>query len=125
MKETQIIEKRKSARWKTSRFFSRVKKSQKRYFNVVNESNNESIGHLVDLSPDGLKTIGGLDISRTKPMSLKMELPREMNDVKEVSFVAQCTWCAKDAESELYLAGYKIISISPSARKVLETIVAE
>ena len=125
MRESSVSERRKLARWRTASFFSQNKKFERKFFDVIDETRKESIGHLVDLNVEGLKTIGGAIIERGKRLNLRIDLPREVKGVQKILIVAQCMWSEKDVNPQFYLAGFKIISISPPFAEIIETLIGE
>lgn len=125
MNDSRVSEKRKLARWRTATFFSKDKRFERKFFDVISEAKRESIGHLVDLNVEGLKIIGVEAVEKGKRLNLRIDLPREVKGVQQIFIVAQCMWSEKDVNPQFYLTGFKIISISPPFAEIIETLIGQ
>ncbi|MEP0827012.1 MAG: PilZ domain-containing protein [bacterium] len=123
MEKTLSKEKRKLARWRTSYFFRQGHSYEQNYFEVVNVKTNESIGHLIDLTLEGMKTLGPTAVNRDETYHFRINLPKEVKGVQKITVEAQCVWSEKDINPEFYSAGYKIIYISPPFSEIIETLI--
>ncbi|MEW5995723.1 MAG: hypothetical protein AB1744_15190, partial [Candidatus Zixiibacteriota bacterium] len=52
-----MVEKRKRPRWRTSFYFKADNEYNRKYFDVIDQKTKKSIGHLVDLTPEGLRIL--------------------------------------------------------------------
>lgn len=116
-------EKRKLARWRTSYFFRPGHKYERSYFEVFDVKTSKSIGHLIDLTLEGMKTLGPIEVNRDETYHFRIDLPKEVKGVQKITVEAQCVWSEKDINPEFYSAGYKIIYISPPFSEIIETLI--
>jgi len=123
MEKISNKDKRKLARWRTSYFFQQGHKYDKNFFEVFDLKTNESIGHLIDLTLEGMKTLGPKSINREETYKFRIDLPKEVKGVQRITVEAQCVWCEKDINPDFCSAGYKIIFISPPFSEIIETLI--
>jgi hypothetical protein len=125
MSKTNTDERRRLARWKATYFFRKDNTYDKKHFDVIDKNRKESIGHLVDLNLTGMKIIGRRLIERNVIYDLRIDLPREVKGVHEIFAKAQCVWSEKDINPEFFLAGFKILSITPPFSEIIETLIED
>ncbi len=123
MKKTDARERRGLSRWKSTVFFKGGRKYQKPYFDVIDQRTGTSLGHLVDLTLEGFKIISRESIPRNEVYELRIDLPEEVEGVRQIVTRAQCVWCERDINPEFYDAGFRIISISPPFSEIVETLI--
>lgn len=125
MKKTETGEKRNLSRWKTTSFFRKDCHYEKKYFDVIDRKTKVSLGHLVDLTLTGLKIISRAELQRYVVYYLRIDLPKEVKGVKRIHADAECVWCQMDVDPEFYLAGFKILSITPPFAEIIETLIEQ
>jgi len=123
MKKTDARERRRLNRWQSTYFFRGNRKFEKPYFDVIDQRTEKSIGHLVDLTLEGFKIICREAIPRNEVFELRIELPKEVEGVRQIDTRAQCVWCERDINPEFFNAGFRIISISPPFTEIVETLI--
>ncbi len=123
MKDTEIKGKRRLARWKTLSFFKEHNQYEKKYFEVIDKNTNVSVGHLVDLTVEGLKIIGRVEMRPRTRYQFRIDLPHEVKGVNRIFADTECIWCQKDIDPEFYVAGFKILMITPPFTEIVETLI--
>lgn len=123
MKDTKTEGKRRLARWKTATFFKQHDQYEKKFFEVFDKNTNASVGHLVDLTVEGLKIIGRAEMRPRSRYQFRIDLPKEVRGVTRIFADAECMWCQKDIDPEFYIAGFKILSITPPFTEIVETLI--
>jgi len=123
MEEIETQTKRKLARWQTSFFFHSGRRYSRRYFDVIDQNRKESIGHLVDLTLEGMKIVGNRQIEKGEIYSFRIDLPKEVKGFREIFLKSQCVWCKKEPDAQLYFAGFRVLSITPPFVEIIETLI--
>ena len=118
-------EKRKRPRWRTSFFFRNGREYSRKYFNVIDRKTGESIGHLVDLTPEGLRILSKSPIDRGAEFDLNIELPTAIKSQPNIAAKARCVWCEQDINPDFFNAGFEILSISPPYVEIIEILIQE
>lgn len=93
------------------------------YLRVLNDDTQEILGHMVEVSIDGLRleTTGNLPVP--KDYFLRLELTPDLGTVPYIVFAAQTKWCKIDEIlPNLYRVGFKIIEIIPEDKDVFQRI---
>lgn len=100
------------------------------YVEVYDRNENRFIGHVVDLSTDGMKVFGespvSVDTYSTFPLSLK--LPGTSGKTTEVFVHAAGVWCSEDPDpemSEFYNTGFQFMSFSPEDYQTVEQLIED
>ena len=118
-------ERRTHNRWRATFYFKKDREYKRRFFDVVNTRTDESIGHLVDLTLEGMKVISRKPIERETEFDFRIVLPEEIKGSEKVVIKAQCVWCEKDVNPEFYYTGFKIISLTPPYSEIIGMLIEE
>ncbi len=78
------------------------------YLRVFNQSDSSVLGHVVDISSEGLMLLSDATIKVGEKFSLRMRLPIDLSDKDELQFNAVCRWCKEDGNPDFYLSGLQI-----------------
>ncbi len=124
MKKTKVDDRRRLARWKSTYFFKGDKKYDRPYFDVIDLATGNSLGHLVDLTLEGMKIIGRHSLEVNKTYDIRIDLPQEVKGTEEITAQTCCVWCEKDINPEFYYAGFKILSITPPFSEIVGTLIS-
>ena len=102
----------------------RVKRRSLAYYMLVLDDNtNATIGHLVDITPQGLMMDTPKPLPLQQDFRLRLDLTPDVSDRDHIAFTARTKWCAPDViEPYLYDVGFSIITISTYDARVLEHI---
>ncbi|EKD27067.1 MAG: hypothetical protein ACD_79C00896G0003 [uncultured bacterium] len=95
------------------------------YFDVVNVKNNQVIGHLVDITAEGMMIISKDLIPENTTSFLEIKLPKELkrDHADYIDFEAKVLWTRKNINPGYYSIGFQIISITEENLKIIkETI---
>ncbi len=93
------------------------------YLRIFDRDNGENIGHLVDITTQGIMIISEQKIPAGKDFSLKMQLPATVIGREEIKFTAHCLWCKKDINPDFYVSGFKINSITTQEVKTITALI--
>lgn len=122
-RDTDTRERRTIPRWQASYFFKEDRQYERPYFDVIDRKTGQSIGHLVDLTFNGMKIRSSKEIGRGRPFSLLIQLPEEVKDCGEIHVAARSLWCEKNPESGEYFVGLEILSIAPPYGEIVDALV--
>lgn len=95
------------------------------YLRVFNRLNNELLGHLVDLTPEGIMIIGERLLPVDVDCDLYMTLPEEILGKNKVDFVAHAVWSRKDVDPSFYGTGFRMISIDPDDIALIHKLIED
>lgn len=95
------------------------------YLRIFDTANNQLIGYLVDLTPEGIMVMSENPIETGKMFRLKMDLPSEYSEIEHIEFDAQSVWCSADINPDFYDTGFKFSSITLDEKKVIEDIIGD
>lgn len=96
------------------------------YMRVDDDDTQELLGHMVDVSPDGLRLETSSPLPLNKDFYLRAELTPDLADRPYIIFVGQTKWCRTDTiHPNLYHVGFKIVEIMADDREIFLRIVAK
>lgn len=77
------------------------------YYLKINDAvTGENLGHLCDISSEGLMMISSRPVDVGMRHSLQIELPEEIGSKQSIALDAQSVWCKTDANPSLYCVGF-------------------
>ena len=89
------------------------------YMRVLDAHTEKLVGHLVDISADGLKVDSQLSIPLNVDFMLRMDIPTEISNTKFITFAARSKWCSPDRfDPTSFNVGFQIMTIHPGARDI-------
>jgi hypothetical protein len=90
---------------------------------IADANTQETVGHLVDLTPDGFMMDCPKSIPVERDFYLRLDVMPDVADKAFITFVARSKWCKPDAvEPYLFDVGFKIINISPHDADIIRRI---
>jgi hypothetical protein len=92
---------------------------------VFDRTTDELLGHLVDITEEGLMIVSENCVDPGKVIKLKMSLPREIEDKEEIEFKAQSMWCRKDVNPSLFGVGFKFEYVDVLSRQIIFELIHE
>lgn len=95
------------------------------YLRVFDIKTNELLGHLVDISPGGVKIMSEGAIPIGDKYQLKMHLPDEMENATDIIFDVECVWSEQDINPEFFAAGFQIQQIDSEHARVIDRLIEE
>ena len=91
------------------------------YMRILNDDTQEIIGHMVEVSNDGLRLESTVVLPTNKDYYLRLELTSDLgkNIPAYIVFAAQSKWCKMDTIlPNLFHVGFQIIEILPEDKEV-------
>jgi c-di-GMP-binding flagellar brake protein YcgR len=95
------------------------------YLKVFEKKTDTLLGHLVDITEEGLMIVSENCVEEDKVFKLKMLLPREIEDKEEIEFDARSMWCHKDVNPSLYGVGFKFEYVDTLSRQIIFELIHE
>ncbi|MGO9410953.1 MAG: PilZ domain-containing protein [Spirochaetia bacterium] len=92
---------------------------------VFDAKTGRLMGHMTDITPEGMMLIGEKAVKPKKELSVRMDLPRNVMESGHLSFDAVSKWCRKDASGDFYAMGFQIKSISQEGLAVVRTLIRD
>lgn len=93
------------------------------YLRVFDQSTGQLIGHLVDITKEGLMLISEQPLIPEKEYKFRMVLPTEILNKAEVSYTATVIWSKKDVNPDFYATGFILRDISNDDIVVIESLI--
>jgi hypothetical protein len=94
------------------------------YLRIVDVSSNQVIGHLADITSQGLKIDSQKAIPVPRDMRLRIYTTTDVADKDYIEFMASTRWCKIDPlEPSLYDIGFEIIRIDSRDADIVQRIV--
>ena len=89
------------------------------YMRVLDATTEKLVGHLVDISANGLKVDSQSSIPLNVDFMIRMDIPVEISNTKFITFAARSKWCKPDRfDPTSYNVGFQIMAIQASARDI-------
>ena len=93
------------------------------YLPVTDSSTEKVMGHLVDISPQGLMIDSKEPLPTDLDFNLRLELMEDVAEKAFVEFSARIRWCRSDpVQPFMYNAGLEIVDISPEDSQIVQRI---
>jgi hypothetical protein len=93
------------------------------YLRVYDAVNEQLIGHLVDVTTEGMMLISELPIPTNKTFTFRMILPDEILSKPDIVIEARSIWCKKDVNPDFYATGLTILKIDPDDLVVIDSLI--
>jgi c-di-GMP-binding flagellar brake protein YcgR len=94
------------------------------YMRIVDSGANQMIGHLSDITLQGLKMDSQKTLPENEKYRLRINTTADVADKDYIEFVARSRWCQPDPlQTGLYEIGFEIIKIAPHDAEIVQRIV--
>lgn len=94
------------------------------YLRIFDSDTGVNIGHLVDITTQGIMVISEESVPIGKDSSFIMHLPATITGREKIQFSARCLWCKKDINPDFFVSGYQINEISPQEVKIITALIS-
>ena len=95
------------------------------YLRVFDGPGTKVMGHLVNISSNGIMLLSDFPIPVNEDYKLRMRLPHELVDNAEIIFDATSRWCRNDTNPEFYVTGFQLHDITPALKNVILCLIDE
>jgi len=94
------------------------------YLKVFDQQTDELVGHIVDISEQGIMLVTKQPMEAGQRRAFRMHLPDPVeSDNLTVDFEAESRWCQPEANPDLYDVGFEVIDPSPRFEQALRDLV--
>ncbi len=95
------------------------------YLRVFDGMSRKILGHLVDISEQGIMLICENPVEANEDYRLRMRLPSQMRDREEIIFSATSRWCKSDVNPDFYLVGFQIHDLAPAIKEIIVRLIKD
>lgn len=95
------------------------------YLRVYDGISSRVVGHIVDISSQGIMLITDEPINVNEEYRLRMRFPGPGMDQQEIVVDAVCRWCRPDENPEFYIAGFQINDMPEEAAHFIRNLITE
>jgi hypothetical protein len=95
------------------------------YLRVFDGISSRVVGHIVDISPQGIMLISDEPITVGEEYRLRMRFPGSGSSQEELILDAVCRWCREDENPEFYIAGFQIQELPGDATSFIKGLITE
>lgn len=93
------------------------------YLRVFDQATDQMMGHIADISAEGMMLVHEQPIETNKEFSIWMEIPREEGRRSRVSLNAMSLWTKVDVNPDFFRTGFRLLSPSESVIRGIEDMV--
>ena len=95
------------------------------YLRVFNQVTNETIGHLVDITPEGAMLISENPIPANTRYQLRMQLPAEIFGRQYLDFEAESLWSKRDINPDFHDTGFRLLNVEVKDTAIISRLIDE
>jgi len=95
------------------------------YSRVFNRNTGALLGHLMDITVEGLMLISETPIETGILYHLRMDLPEDVMAKAFLRFDVHCLWCKPDINPAFYNAGFKVLNMAQEDIDLIENMIDE
>ncbi len=93
------------------------------YLRVWELEGDRPLGHVVDITSEGLMLISEQPIALGQEYALEVRLPDTEGSLKPMHFRAVCRWCDNDINPSFYDSGFEFVEKRPEDIETIRTLV--
>jgi len=95
------------------------------YSRVFDRNSGALLGHLMDITIEGLMLISDTPLPTGSTYHLRMDLPEDVMTKAYLSFDADCLWCRPDINPAFYNAGFRVLNMKQEDVDLIENMIDE
>lgn len=95
------------------------------YLRVFDRNTDQLVGQLVDITTSGMKLVSETPIESDAVFQLRMVLPEEIGQKKEIGFDVKSMWCKRDVNPNFFSIGFEFEDISTEDIKIIQNLIYE
>lgn len=93
------------------------------YLRVFDMATGKQIGHVIDLTTEGILMLSDQEIPLQKEFHLKMDLPSEIRGTEVFEFKAESLWSSRDENPDFINTGFKILEIEEDGLGIINRLI--
>jgi hypothetical protein len=95
------------------------------YSRVYERTTGELIGHVIDITPEGIKLISEQPIPLHAHFHFRIDLPDDLMSKEYMFFEAESVWCSPDVNPDFYNTGFRVANIPREDAEFLNRMIDE
>lgn len=95
------------------------------YLRVYHQDTQELLGHVVDISKEGMRLVSDKPIPLNQTFRLWVDVPKENTTRQRIPLEAESLWSGRDINPDFYDTGFRIKNISTQAMLQLKLLIDE
>jgi len=99
------------------------RKALKVYLKVMDTKTGDLLGHTVDITEKGVMLTCEGPIEAGVGFDLQLELPAEIEGLREIHFSARSMWSTKDSETDFYNTGFEFSGLSERDSRIIDEVI--
>lgn len=115
-------ERRKLIRRPTADYFKVRRRRRCGFFAVYNDRDNAMLGHLVDITSEGMMIVSGAAVDTALMYDIRIDLPETVDGRDSVTFYARPIWTGPAPEEGFYHTGFQFVRIEPAEIKIISSL---
>ena len=93
------------------------------YLQVFDQKTKQLIGHLVDITHEGIMIVSEQPIEVNKTFQIQMVLPAEIQEKEVIYFEAISVWCKKDINPDFWASGFRVVLADDEDMRLIEKLI--
>lgn len=95
------------------------------YLRVFDRVTGSVIGHLVDITQEGIMILRDSPLETGAKYSLRLRWRNSVGRLQVADFEGVCKWCRPDVNPDFYGAGFSITAASPEHVQAISELIAD
>ncbi|HOB62786.1 MAG TPA: PilZ domain-containing protein [Candidatus Competibacteraceae bacterium] len=95
------------------------------YLRVYRQDNKELLGHIVDISREGMRLVSDKPITLNQTFQLWVDVPKENAARQHIALEVESLWSGRDVNPDFYDTGFRIKNINTQALLQLKLLIDE
>jgi len=95
------------------------------YLEVYDDATGTLLGHLVDITSEGIKLVSKAPIAAGKDFQLRMQLPEHYFEDRVLRFEAVSLWSSNDVNPDFYDTGFRVTWKDRRAAEIVADLVQQ
>jgi len=93
------------------------------YLRVFDEDTGELLGHVVDISKEGMRLVNDKPIPINRTYRLWVDVPKEGAPRQRIHLEAESLWSSRDVNPDFFDTGFRIQNLNIQARLQLQSLI--
>lgn len=95
------------------------------YLEVFDAAEDKLLGHLGDITAEGVMVLAQEPIPTESSYNLKIILPKKLKSSQNILLEAKSVWCREDVNPELFAAGFQLVNTAPNQVDMIERLILD
>ena len=95
------------------------------YLRVYSLPVGELLGHLVDITPEGILIVGERPLPAQQDYELQLDLPGQIDGKENIHFRARCMWSRKDPAPSFFGSGFHFLDVAAEDMEIIARLIRD